>query len=428
MQIRARILAISIFSLVISFPGISQVTQDDLYSRFGLGDIVNGGSGTERAMGGAAIATRTRGIINFQNPAALNAIDTLSFILDIGLQGKYSNLKSSSQSQAFSDINAGHIAIGFPIARWWKASFSLAPYSVLGYTLKDTTTIRGSNELINNYYTGSGGTNAFTMSHGFKIYKNIYVGFNAVYLFGNLQNTQYNDFSINVQSNSYFSTTTFQTTTLIGGFYGNVGLQFSDTIAKKFVLTLGATYGPNTRVHARADQFVKTELTAASVSRTDTTYNQKGVNSNVVIPARLGLGMSIASEKFLFAFDYVQENWSSATILGVPDSLVNSRSFRAGLEYIPKYNSFTSYLARVRYRIGYHYTNTYLSLRGHQINDYGVSLGFGFPFKNSPAILNISFELGRRGTTMDNLMMENYGMIYLNIALGDIWFLKRKFE
>ena len=436
MQIRARILAISIFTLVFSFPVLSQVNQDNIYSRFGLGDIVTSGSGTERAMGGAGIAVRTRGVINFLNPAALNAIDTLSFILDIGIQGKYSSFKSTSNSAAYSDVNAGHLAIGFPICKWWKAGFSLTPYSTLGYSIKDTTTIKGNNALINNFYSGSGGTNAFTMNNGFKIYKNLYAGFGLVYLFGNMQNTVYNDYNINVQSNSYFSTTTYQTNMIVGGFYTNFGLQLSDTIAKKYVVTLGATYGPSAKVKARYDQFIKNDLVVSTTSQSDTIFNQEGVNSNIVIPARFGVGMSIVHEKFTFAFDYFQQNWSSASILGVNDSLSNTRSFRTGLEIIPKYNSFSSYLARVRYRVGYHFTNTYLSLRDpsdpsqvrHQINDYGVSLGFGFPFRNTTAILNISFEVGRRGTTMYHLIQENYAMIYMNIAIGDVWFIKRKFE
>lgn len=428
MQIADRILSISLFSLVISFSGFSQVNQDNIYSRFGLGDIVNGASGTERAMGGAGIAVRTKGVINFLNPAALTAIDTMSFILDIGLQSKFTYAQTSQTYSSLNDINAGHLAMGFPISRWWKTSLSLMPYSTLGYSIRDTTTIKGSYNLVDNFYSGSGGTNAFTWGNGFKIFKNFSIGFNAVYLFGTMQNNQYNDFNINVQSNTNYSTTTFQSSTLIGGFYGNVGFQFSDTVAKKYLVTIGGTYGPKARVGARTDLYVKNELSVSSTSRVDTVYNQAGTKSSIDIPARLGLGLSVSSEKFTFAFDYYQQNWSSASIMGVNDSLVNLRSFRAGLEYIPKYNSISNYFQRVRYRLGYHYTNTYLSLGGHQINDYGVSLGFGFPFRNSPTILNLSFEVGRRGTTADNLVMETYGIIYLNIALGDVWFLKRVFE
>ena len=90
MQIKIRNFSLSLFFFLLSFSGFSQVNQNNIYSRFGLGDLVNNGSGTERTMGGAGIGVRTRGVINFLNPAALNAIDTLSFILDIGLQSKYS--------------------------------------------------------------------------------------------------------------------------------------------------------------------------------------------------------------------------------------------------------------------------------------------------------------------------------------------------
>ena len=58
------------------------------YSIYGIGDISKEGNAFTKSMGGVGIATRNRKYINYTNPAAVTARDTLSFMADFGIEQK----------------------------------------------------------------------------------------------------------------------------------------------------------------------------------------------------------------------------------------------------------------------------------------------------------------------------------------------------
>ena len=58
------------------------------YSVFGVGDIARQGTAYNKSMGGVGIASRNNRFINYLNPAAVAARDTLSFMLDFGVSGE----------------------------------------------------------------------------------------------------------------------------------------------------------------------------------------------------------------------------------------------------------------------------------------------------------------------------------------------------
>ena len=56
------------------------------YSRFGLGNLADRSQGFNKGMGGVALGFREGSCLNLQNPASYSAIDSLSFILDVGIR------------------------------------------------------------------------------------------------------------------------------------------------------------------------------------------------------------------------------------------------------------------------------------------------------------------------------------------------------
>jgi hypothetical protein len=65
---------------------------------------------------------------------------------------------------------------------------------------------------------------------------------------------------------------------------------------------------------------------------------------------------------------------------------------------------------------------------GQQINDYGITFGVGLPIYRSRSTINVAAELGRKGTTENNLVLENYFRLNLMVNLYDMWFIKRRFD
>jgi hypothetical protein len=73
------------------------------------------------------------------------------------------------------------------------------------------------------------------------------------------------------------------------------------------------------------------------------------------------------------------------------------------------------------------YDNSYLQLRGKQLNEYSVSFGLGLPLRGMRTAINLSAELGTRGTTQSNLISETYFNFVLGFSIYERWFLKRKY-
>ena len=55
------------------------------YSMFGIGEISTQGTAYNIGMGGIGIGMRDNKYINYANPAAITARDTLSFMMDFGI-------------------------------------------------------------------------------------------------------------------------------------------------------------------------------------------------------------------------------------------------------------------------------------------------------------------------------------------------------
>ena len=73
------------------------------YSVYGIGDISKEGTAYNKTKGGTGIATRNRKFINYLNPAAVTARDSLSFMADFGL--------APSKSEARRLVMQGGVAL-----------------------------------------------------------------------------------------------------------------------------------------------------------------------------------------------------------------------------------------------------------------------------------------------------------------------------
>jgi len=112
-----------------------------------------------------------------------------------------------------------------------------------------------------------------------------------------------------------------------------------------------------------------------------------------------------------------------------------SNRISAGGYFIPKINSITSYWQRVTYRGGVKFEKLGLLVNGTpgsntftSIDDFGISFGLGLPLGNRLSNVNVGFEYGKKGTTSNGLLEENYFNFRLSLSLNDIWFRKRKID
>jgi hypothetical protein len=132
--------------------------------------------------------------------------------------------------------------------------------------------------------------------------------------------------------------------------------------------------------------------------------------------------------KWLAGADFSLQNWQDYSLFGQTDSLANSWRVSVGAQLVPNDRSIKSYFSLVNYRLGFHYEQTYLNLYGSQLNQMGVTVGMSFPVKRSASFIHLGLEAGKRGTTSNNLVEENYIKCSLGFTLNDRWFVKPKFD
>ena len=398
------------------------------YTRYGVGDLLSRNFGDSKAMGGTSLALSSTDKLYVANPASYSGIDSLHFVMELGLTGALKNMQSGDQSVLLNDFNLDYLSFGFPVTKWWGASFGLLPYSNVGYDLMTFESIE--DYTAEYHYQGSGGLNQVYFGSSFEPFKNLSLGVNVNYLFGSIHRTSAVEFSgetdgmvdVTDRNSMYFS-----------DFYLTLGIQYQLDLNADNTLTFGAIWENNSNLNAKRDVLVTNALSISSSSAIDTLYytgNEKGV---VTLPMSIGAGFSYQySDVFIVAADAYIQDWSDSKLFGVSDSLGVSQRFSLGMEWTPdgRRSPSMDYWKKVRYRAGIHYNDTYLQFNEGktQIDDFGISFGLGLPLKRSNTTFNLSLELGQRGSLENDLVKEQYVVFGMNFSLSDIWFIKRKFD
>lgn len=89
------------------------------YSRFGYGVLNDHASSSQRAMGGVGYGMNNGRQINSMNPASYAAIDTLTFLFDLGADLKSVNLKQGNESGNKLTGGLDYVTMQFPLASIW---------------------------------------------------------------------------------------------------------------------------------------------------------------------------------------------------------------------------------------------------------------------------------------------------------------------
>jgi len=414
--------------MVLMICGLSVFAQNNNttspFSRFGIGDLHHYGYGRTAAMGGASLGSRHAVQINSANPASYTSNDSLSFIFDFGVDGTFSRYKSEKGTMGAKDVNFRYFSMSFPVTRWFGAAMGIQPYSDMGYEVGFTEVLSGTDNVYHSY-KGEGTTSKAFFGTSLSPFKGLSVGANLNYLFGRLnQNT---DIGFNNTQLFYISKTEG---IRLRDFSLSYGLQYDVKIKKDEYLTLGVTFEPQTDITVLNRLFSYKGITVGTSTLTDTLELVPESKNFIQLPSTFGVGLSYNKlNKLEINADYYYAGWSKSTFLGKTDELITDQSrISAGFEYIPEAFSIRSFTKRIKYRAGIHQENSYLKINDKQIKEFGISMGLGIPFPKSKSTANFGIEFGKKGTTKDNLIKNNYMKLSLYLNLYDYWFVQRKFD
>jgi hypothetical protein len=335
-----------------------------------------------------------------------------------------------------------YLALGFPIAKWWKFSVGLVPYSRINYFFREIPSPEEMDYLAIDY-KGNGGFNEFYFGTSYEIKKFLSIGLNACYLFGSLNKERTID---NIDQNTSTSFPFYTVANLhyieefkASDFYFRLGLQAYKTFAEKHTFIVGATFDGKTKIKVKQDLLTTRNFFVPPPYQSfiDTFHAINDTSGSFTMPMKFGFGLTyIYDNRLTVTTEYSGQDFTKSTINKEHDNLSKYYSLRFGVEYTPApltNRKRSSYIERMSYRIGAHYTNTYLNIGGTQIKDYGFSVGIRLPWRNPSKLytyssFNLSYEYGVRGTTLNGLIRENYHIITLGFTLHDFWFHKPKYD
>ncbi|WP_163711899.1 hypothetical protein [Mangrovibacterium lignilyticum] len=408
----------TLLGLVLMYPstGMAQNNTRSPYSMYGLGELRSQLNPVNTGMGGAGFGLSSKTFINTLNPASYQGIDSLSFVFDTGIEGKYTTFKSQGKSASLQDANFSYLALGWRINSFIAAGFGLNPFSSAGYEINTTAEVEGTQSEYPLNIIGSGDISRAYGAISIAPIPNLSIGIKTSFLFGSLKQTQYHNLSV-IGSTSVYN----ETTDYFHNFYFEFGAQYALKI-QKYSVTIGAIYNPGQALVTKRDQ---------------TSYNSSGVvfdsssdsQKDFKIPEEIGVGFVVDNNKnLLYALDAGMQKWSdySYDLSGV--KLKNNPYIRTGLQFTPSTNFLASFFSKVNYRLGFNYSKSYLDLRGIQLEEVAGSFGLGLPIRNGKSKIDVSFEAGTKGTTSKRLIQENFVRLRVGFSMHDLWFQQRKFN
>ncbi|MDR2040123.1 MAG: hypothetical protein LBQ60_19540 [Bacteroidales bacterium] len=383
------------------------------FTVFGLGEIELRSYGITTGTGDVGIGVKSTNFLNKRNPAGLSGIDTLTFILDISGAVKFSEFSVASRNEHATNFNFKNLAVGFRPAKIWTTSVGLCPYSNVGYKNKRYQAVDGTlpTVFVTTTFTGSGGVNKFYWGNSVELIKGLSLGVTASYFFGSIVHEE-SASSIRIKETMTANKLNF-----------DFGMQYSylfgDPLGDNLQLTVGGVYGYKSDFHLYQDITINSDK---RVKPDHKTY----------LPESFGVGFSLLrnrkNSEWLFAADYYQQNWSADNKWSY-ESLryEDSRMYNIGFQITPNKKRPNNYLQLMHYQIGACYQESYMSVNGHQLKDYSVSMGVGLPFRNR-SYVNVSLNLGQSGTWERGGITESYALLSINMSLIELWFAKQKYD
>ncbi|MCB9201930.1 MAG: hypothetical protein H6604_02615 [Flavobacteriales bacterium] len=413
-----------LFSLFISSYIFTQNVSISPYSSGGLGEYKFDNNATLNSMGGigSAYTSELGNEVNFTNPAANSTLFYTTF--NLGVNSDLYNLESKNTSSKKSSSYVSNLSLGFPINDKIKFGVGFQPYTGTGYNIKYETTNEPSSI---SKFTGNGGLNSLHTITSYSINKKLSIGVRLNYIFGNTEKTQ----EINVENSDLikskqldYDQKTFQITP---------GFTYNTKLGKNHKINFGGTYGISSNLNTDFNLKSSTYYYLPSGEKYNESileeYTQK---VNTKFPANYTLGVSVGKEqKWMLGLEYKNRDLGVTKLPEESFSLSNQSRIALGGWVIPNRNSYKSYFSRATYRFGTYYEKTGVAYNGQDINQFGINFGIGLPVgntQNNPSMLNIGFELGRRGNLENGLFRENFGKIKIGFNLNNRWFTKVKYN
>jgi hypothetical protein len=400
--------------LFISFPLFAQ--GGSIYSGYGIGDIQNSFSSRRFAMGELGIALADKDYLSPLNPAGWNEMRLTRFELSILYSGN--NTQDKSSSVYHTDVHFNGFMLGFPVKEdlGISAAIGVVPYSNVNYDVY----VKKTDPLVSGYsaeHTGSGGISKFIVGTSFKLPLNISLGISYDYYFGKTETSTiitYIDSSSYPQSSFDNVTNNHGIGITAGLISGDISSIFGSSKIKDF--KFGFVFSPSITMSTDTTDYSTTQI--GTITNYSSSFKTK-------VPYKFGLGTTFRyDDDYTFTIDYIaqpfsQYEWKGKTYPNLQDYY----KFGVGFEYRNSNYRSVSYWDHVMFRAGVSYEQTPYKINNTSINQLSFYCGFSLPIAYDNTI-DFAFQYGKRGTTDNNLILENLFKFTVTASIGDLWFIQ----
>lgn len=423
-----------IFLLAVFWISAQSQTFKHPYSFYGIGIPEDIFTAKDAGMAGISVSVFNPLSCSPINPATYSALEYTNF--SMSFRGKIFNLHQDTLHSWSNLFSFGHFGLGFPLLKKisWKASLGLQPLSRLGYN--SIYSISGGHDTIDftDKFDLTGGFSRVYLGSSVRILKELYLGVNFNYIFGN--------------THIYHSLLFDDELAFLGilsdknSFYGNINFDFGFTgrikISENKYIQAGGFFTPSCRLKITEDEVVTNYLNEASkITFKDTVLKTSLVGGEFTLPQKFGFGLSFHTEKKLFiGSEYTFEKWSDFTFPGISQQLKNQHEFSLGCEFTPNFEDL-SYFRRMSYRAGIKYALSYLNVpinlnnttMGHKnLTKAALTVGTSFPIRKTNSFIDVAFEAGKIGKAYEDIIREIYFLLNVGFRFNDNWFIKGKYE
>lgn len=433
MNIRYKIIALLMTAFVISSASAQTNGCNSSYSRFGLGVMADQSQGFNKGMGGVALGLRDGQKVNYLNPASYAAIDSMSFIFDVGMTMAHGHMTQGAAAANANNASLSYVNAGFRLRKGLGMSFGFLPYSTIGFSFKHANNFSGTISSNTTYY-GNGGLHMAYLGAGWNPFKDLSVGMNANLIWGDYNNSMAQVYYNGSTTASEYRSINQEVSSDIKTYKLDFAAQYPIKITKKDQLTIGATVSLGHKIGG------KTTLTRYTSDK-DTLSPIPTVKKAFSIPYTYGVGASWTRNKQLtVAADYHMERWagrnlpvtsniSDSPLMISNDEYMNRHKVNVGAEYIPDPES-RNYGRLIKYRLGAHFYTPNVKVNGNDgPTEFGITAGLGLPMTRlSKTNVNVAAEWMRRSASAAGMVKEDYFMLHLGVTVNERWFMKWKFN
>ncbi len=408
----------TLIQMMLCAGAFAQNNTNSPYTRYGYGQLADQGPGNSKAMGGIAYGLRDKSQVNFANPASYSTVDSLTFIFDGGISLQNTNFSNGTLKRNAKNSGFDYITMEFRAARWMGISLGMLPFSSVGYKMGESRDMEQESYSVS--YSGEGGLHQIYFGTGLKIFKNLSVGANISYLWGDITHSV----SVTYPNTTLAFTYQHEQKMSEASYKLDLGMQYTHSFGKKHQVTAGVVLSPGHNLSN--DAYTQTTTGNNTMGYT---VSQRDTVATCGIPTTLGIGFAYVYDGRLTAgADMTLQNWGKTTFMDNRNAFCNSCRISLGAEYLPAPTG-RSYLSVVKYRLGAYYSRPYYKIEGKRAADeYGVTAGFGLPIPRARSVLSVSGQYVRVSGKHAGLLDENTFRVCIGITFNERWFFKRKVD